>query len=138
MPELRPGSSDTSLQVARAGLPGTGKRGETMHQMQAWKDNALAFLMDVNEEEMPVAVPLKQIIERPSTGEQNARAMKERQLIQDKKKAKELRDKQDNIEKERRILKTNKGSLAYDFEGKTIEVKPQQNPKQLILTTNIP
>jgi hypothetical protein len=109
-----------------------------MHQLQAWKENAMSFLKEMNEEEMPIPVHLKQIVERPSTAEQNARALKERQLIQDKKKAKELKDKQENIEKEKRILRTNKGNIAYDYEGKTLEVKPSQNQKQLNFTANIP
>lgn len=98
----------------------------------------MSFLKEMNEEEMPIPVHLKQIVERPSTAEQNARALKERQLIQDKKKAKELKDKQENIEKEKRILRTNKGNIAYDYEGKTLEVKPSQNQKQLNFTANIP
>lgn len=96
------------------------------------------FLKEMNEEEMPVPVQLKQIVERPSTAEQNARALKERQLMQDKKKAKELRDKQENIEKERKILRANKGSIAYDYEGKTLEVKPNQKQKAVNIASFIP
>lgn len=87
---------------------------------------------------MPVPVQLKQLVERPSTGEQKMRALKEQQLIKDRMKQREERAKQENIEKEKKMQRSNKGAMTYDYDGKTLEVKPNQNMKQTTLTANIP
>jgi hypothetical protein len=110
----------------------------TEHGIGYWKESAMNFLKVIREEDMPVPVQLKQIIERPSTGEQKMRAIKEQQIMKDRLKLIELKMKQETMEKERKIIKTNKGALTYDFEGKTMEVKQSNAQKVISITTSIP
>lgn len=119
------------------GSPGPGSamiENDPKKQMQAWKESALAFLQHMSEEEMPVPVQLKQIIERPTTGEQKLRALKEQQLIKDRIKQREEKAKLERLEKEKKLIRSNKGTVTYDFDGKPVEIKPVANQKQTSLT----
>lgn len=122
----------------RARNASNDKEAHPEHGIGYWKESALNFLKVIREEDMPVPVQLKQIVERPSTGEQKLRAIKEQQIMKDKLKLIELKMKQESMEKERKIIKTNKGALTYDFEGKTMEVKQTNAQKVISITTSIP
>ena len=80
----------------------TGIDVAAVKSIQAWRESAQAFLREVNEEDMPVPVQLKQIVERPSSGEQKMRALKEQQIIKDRMLQKEFKAKQESIEKEKK------------------------------------
>jgi hypothetical protein len=120
------------------GTSGARPFNEEAMMVRAWKENAMAFLKEMNEDEMPVPVQLKQIVERPSSGEMKMRAIKEQDLIKEKNRQRENKAKQESIEKEKKLLKANKGNITYDYDGKTLEVKPVQALKNTVLTSNIP
>jgi type VI protein secretion system component VasK len=111
---------------------------ETKRNLAIWKEKAKQFILFTQEEEMPIAVPLKQAIERPPTAEQKMRSLKEQQMVKEKLKEKEEKMKNDALNRDKKALKA-KGPINYDYEGNFFEIKPQKlNEKNNTLITSIP
>ena len=109
---------------------------DAFKSMRAWKNSAKAFLTSCRDEELPAHVPLKQILDRPSTGERKMRTLMEQQLIKEKQKRIDELQKQETMENQRRVNKSKNISLTYDFEGRPIEVKPSQTSHKMDFITH--
>jgi hypothetical protein len=96
----------------------------TSMNINTWKENAKAFLTSCREEDMPTNVPLKQIVDRPTTGEQKMRILMEQNLLKETKLKQEQKLKLETMEQQRKATKMANSTLTYDYEGKIIEVKP--------------
>ena len=96
--------------------------------MKFWRSKAKEFITSYNEQEIPQIVPLKQIIDRPSTVEQKLRSIKDQQIFLEKIRQRDERLKNVNASKKKSVS-FQKGPLNYDFEGKVIEIRPTK-PKE--------
>lgn len=103
---------------------------DTQRSLRFWNSKAVEFITICKEEDLPAIVPLKQIIERPTTSEQKMRAIKEQQIFKEKIRQRENRLKKANEEK-RRSVTYNKGPINYDYEGKLLEMKPTKSKEKL-------
>ena len=107
--------------------------------LNTWRQHAAVFLTDFSDQAEPTAVPLKQNTERPPTAEQKLRTMQEQQNIRNRQIREEEQRRQEIIDKEKQIAKSRWDSLAYDYDGKYLEVKPKDRSKPGVsLTLSIP
>lgn len=102
---------------------------KTKRNLEIWIEKAKSFITSAPDDELPALVPLKQVIERPSTVEQKMRAVKEIQAIKEKQKENEERLKREAIDRERKAIKA-RGPINYDYEGGYFEIKPTQAKKK--------
>ena len=107
--------------------------------LNTWKQHAAVFITDFSDQAEPTPVPLKPTSERPPTAEQKLRTMQEMQNIRDRQIREEERRRQEIIDREKLIAKSRWDSLAYDYDGKYLEVKPKDKLKPGVsLTLTIP
>ncbi len=107
--------------------------------LNTWKQHAAIFLTDFSDQADPTPVALKVNTERPPTAEQKLRTMQEMQNIRDRQIREEERRRQEIIDREKLIAKSRWDSLAYDYDGKYIEVKTKDKSKPgVTLSLSIP
>ena len=110
---------------------------DTQRVMKFWKSKAKEFITSYSEQEIPKIVALKQIIDRPSTAEQNIRSIKEQQMFLEKIRQRDERLKNMNGSRKKSVG-YQKGPLNYDYEGKVIEIRTTKPKEKLgpLLTDN--
>lgn len=110
---------------------------ETKRNLQFWTEKAKVFITSAKDDDLPIPVPLKQVIDRPPTAEQKMRSLKEQQMIKEKIKEKEEKVKRDALERERKAIKA-KGPINYDYEGNYFEIRPSKlSDKQAHLVSSV-
>jgi hypothetical protein len=110
---------------------------DSQRLLMFWKNKAKEFITSYKDEDMPEIVPLKQILDRPSTAEQKVRTLKEQQVFKEKQKLKEEQLKKATQEADKKFSK-HRGSLYYDYEGKAFELpQKKQREKPTVLLTGI-
>ena len=98
---------------------------EAQRRFQKAKESVKTYLQqNINEDQLPQPIELKQIVEMASIEEQSLRALKEQQSLKNEQKKNEEKRRLENMRREKKGTANLKGVITYDFEGNIINIKP--------------